>query len=88
MIKIVVLLENTKESPNLKCKHGLSLYAETETHKILFDCVHGDCLSHASDISFGHRPLCGILYAAFGAVRLNAWRENADVDMDKRTYAY
>ena len=37
MIKIVVLLENTKESPNLKCKHGLSLYAETETHKILFD---------------------------------------------------
>lgn len=37
MIKIVVLLENTKESPNLKCKHGLSLYAETEAHKILFD---------------------------------------------------
>ena len=37
MLKIVVLLENTKESPNLKCKHGLSLYAETETHKILFD---------------------------------------------------
>ena len=37
MIKLVVLLENTEESPNLKCKHGLSLYAETEAHKILFD---------------------------------------------------
>ena len=37
MIRIVVLLENTKESPKLKCKHGLSLYAETEAHKILFD---------------------------------------------------
>ena len=37
MAKIVVLLENTKESPKLKCKHGLSLYAETEKHKILFD---------------------------------------------------
>ena len=37
MVKIVVLLENTKESSNLKCKHGLSLYAETEAHKILFD---------------------------------------------------
>ena len=36
-IKIVVLLENTKKSPNLKCKHGLSLYVETEAHKILFD---------------------------------------------------
>ena len=37
MVKIVVLLENTTESSNLKCKHGLSLYAETENHKILFD---------------------------------------------------
>ena len=37
MVKIVVLLENTTESSNLKCKHGLSLYAETEKHKILFD---------------------------------------------------
>ena len=37
MVRIVALLENTKESSNLKCKHGLSLYAETETHKILFD---------------------------------------------------
>ena len=37
MGKIVVLLENTTESSKLKCKHGLSLYAETEKHKILFD---------------------------------------------------
>ena len=37
MVKIVVLLENTKGQSNLKCKHGLSLYAETEAHKILFD---------------------------------------------------
>ena len=37
MVKIVVLLENTTESSELKCRHGLSLYAETETHKILFD---------------------------------------------------
>ena len=37
MVKIVVLLENTAESPKLKCKHGLSLYVETQTHKILFD---------------------------------------------------
>lgn len=37
MIKIIVLLENTKDSPDLKCRHGLSLYAETEAHKILFD---------------------------------------------------
>ena len=37
MVKIIVLLENTKESPDLKCRHGLSLYAETEAHKILFD---------------------------------------------------
>ncbi len=37
MVKIVVLLENTTESTRLKCRHGLSLYAETGKHKILFD---------------------------------------------------
>ena len=37
MVRIVVLLENTKESSELKCKHGLSLYAETQKHKVLFD---------------------------------------------------
>lgn len=37
MVKIIVLLESTTESSKLKCKHGLSLYAETENHKILFD---------------------------------------------------
>lgn len=37
MVKIVVLLENTTESRSLQCRHGLSLYAETQTHKILFD---------------------------------------------------
>ena len=37
MVKIVVLLENTKALPKLTCKHGLSLYVETQTHKILFD---------------------------------------------------
>ena len=42
MIKIVVLLENTTESSNLKCKHGFSLYAETEKHKILFDMGPND----------------------------------------------
>lgn len=42
MVKIVVLLENTTESSNLKCKHGFSLYAETEKHKILFDMGPND----------------------------------------------
>ena len=37
MVNIAVLLENTTESPRLKGRHGLSLYAETETHKLLFD---------------------------------------------------
>lgn len=37
MVKVVVLLENTRQSSKLKCKHGLCLYAETESHKILFD---------------------------------------------------
>ena len=42
MVKILVLLENTTKSSDLKCKHGLSLYIETETHKILFDMGPND----------------------------------------------
>ena len=42
MVKIFVLLENTTKSSDLKCKHGLSLYIETGTHKILFDMGPND----------------------------------------------
>ena len=37
IMKIVTLVENTTISSDYRCKHGLSLYIETEKHKILFD---------------------------------------------------
>ena len=36
-MKIVTLMENTSCSEALTCEHGLSLYLETQNHKILFD---------------------------------------------------
>ena len=36
-MKITVLLENTTARADMKTEHGLSLYIETEKHKILFD---------------------------------------------------
>ena len=36
-MKLMVLSENTTSSEKLGSEHGLSLYIETETHKILFD---------------------------------------------------
>ena len=36
-MKIVTLMENTSCREDLTCEHGLSLYLETENHKILFD---------------------------------------------------
>ena len=72
MVKIVVLLENTTESSKLKCKHGLSLYAETEKHKILFDMGPNDLFLRNAEtlgvdiadidiavISHGHVDHCG-----------------------------
>ena len=72
MVKIVVLLENTTESSKLKYKHGLSLYAETETHKILFDMGPNDLFLKNAEalgvdiadidiavISHGHVDHCG-----------------------------
>lgn len=72
MVKIIVLLENTTESSKLKCKHGLSLYAETENHKILFDMGPNDFFLRNAEtlgsdiadidiavISHGHVDHCG-----------------------------
>lgn len=39
---IKVLVENTSTNNELGCEHGLSLYIETEKHKILFDSGASD----------------------------------------------
>lgn len=37
MLNVKVLLENTQARPDALTEHGLSLYIETEQHKLLFD---------------------------------------------------
>lgn len=72
MIKVIVLLENTTKSSKLKCKHGLSIYVETKSHKILFDMGPNDLFLKNSKalgvdistvdiavISHGHVDHCG-----------------------------
>jgi len=39
---IKTLVENTSISDSYKCEHGLSLYIETESHKLLFDLGQKD----------------------------------------------
>lgn len=41
-MKIVTLVENRSERPDLQSEHGLSLYIEAEKHKILFDTGQSD----------------------------------------------
>lgn len=41
-MKITALLENTTEREDMEIEHGLSLYIETESHKILFDMGQSD----------------------------------------------
>ncbi|MBR2045913.1 MAG: MBL fold metallo-hydrolase [Agathobacter sp.] len=41
-MKIIALVENTSTDNNLSCEHGLSLYIETQNHKILFDMGQTD----------------------------------------------
>ena len=45
-MKIVVLTENTTINPRLKKIHGLSIYIETEKHKLLFDLGPDDTFYH------------------------------------------
>lgn len=41
-LKITALIENTTKNPIIETEHGLSLYIETEKHKILFDMGQTD----------------------------------------------
>lgn len=41
-MRVTSLLENTTERENMKVEHGLSLYIETDTHRILFDMGQTD----------------------------------------------
>ncbi len=44
-MKITVLTENTTSNENLIAEHGLSLYIETQKHKILFDMGQTDAFA-------------------------------------------
>ncbi len=41
-MKIKMLVENTRVHPKYKSKHGLSIFIETQNHKILFDLGPND----------------------------------------------
>lgn len=44
-MKITALIENTTRHGDMLTEHGLSLYIETETHKILFDMGQSDAFA-------------------------------------------
>ena len=48
-MKITVLTENTTENANLTAEHGLSLFIETEKHKILFDMGQTEAFCNNAD---------------------------------------
>lgn len=45
-MKLVTLMENTTCRDDLVCEHGLSLYIETGSHRILFDAGQTDAFLH------------------------------------------
>ena len=48
-MKITALTENTTEKENIKTEHGLSLYIETDSHKILFDFGQSDLFAQNAE---------------------------------------
>lgn len=49
-MKITVLCENTAADAHFLCEHGLSLYIETDSHKLLFDMGQTDVFFHNAKI--------------------------------------
>ncbi len=41
-MRIITLSDNTSQKNDLRCEHGLSVYIETEKHKVLFDTGKSD----------------------------------------------
>lgn len=49
-MRIVTLVENTSGSENCIAEHGLSIYVETEKHKLLLDTGQTDALIHNAEV--------------------------------------
>ncbi len=48
-LKITALVENTTQNPTIETEHGLSLYIETDNHKILFDMGQTDMFARNAE---------------------------------------
>ena len=48
-MKLITLIENTTCAENLLCEHGLSLYLETGSHKILFDAGQSEVFAENAE---------------------------------------
>ena len=49
-MKVVMLLENLSQDNRLVAEHGLSLYLETEKHRILFDTGQSDAFARNAEV--------------------------------------
>lgn len=93
-MKIISLMENTASHPDLHAEHGLSLYIETDAHKILFDAGQTDLFAEnaeklgvdlrAVDIAFlshGHYDHSG------GLMRFLELNDHAPLYMNERAFS-
>ena len=93
-MKAVMLLENLSTDSRLAAEHGLSLYLETERHRILFDTGQTDAFARNAKVlgidlrtvdmavlSHGHYDHCG------GLPRFLAVNDHAPVYIHKNAFA-
>ena len=89
-MKIIALVENTQRNENCIAEHGLSLYIETEKHKLLLDTGQTDAIIHNAKflgvdlssvdtviLSHGHYDHSG------GIVPFSRINHNAEIIMQK-----
>lgn len=94
-MKITTLIENNSSNEKLKSEHGLSLYIETDEHKILFDTGKTDLFIHNAKelninlqevdivvISHGHYDHIG------GLIHFLKSNEKAKVFLKKEIFDY
>lgn len=87
MVKITALVENTSLSPEYKSKHGLSLYIETTSHKILFDLGSNDLfVENAEKVGIDIRTIDTVVISHGHTDHAGALRKFLEINSTAKIY--
>lgn len=86
-MKIIVLIENTDSTECSFCEHGLSIYIETEKHRLLVDTGQSDSfIQNASDLGIDLKAIDTVILSHGHYDHSGGIMALAEIDPEVRVY--